>query len=375
MDTITHGLIGGIAGQVFRPDKTPSAYLLVTAIAAAFPDIDYLLFWVNPYLFITEWHRGLTHSLVMLPIWALLLSLTLYPLCRRRLALPKLLLFTSLGLFTHIATDFVTLYGIQLFAPTDNQRFALGITFDIDPWVGFLAFMTLLMGSVHRLFAVFGLLIIVAYLGTLYYGQQTALGIVKSRLKLDNITFDHIYALPEPLLPWHWKLIIERGDYYEISHLSLAPDASKKLHNLFTANIVKSPTKRPTLITNQFSENNLYRAQGNYRDKRRLIWRKLFKFGESKHQIRLARQVWQHQKLAKFRQFATLPVMYRIDQSPDSECVWFTDLRYVLPVLKPPFRYGMCQYSADGKWRLYRLKRGSENDREPINPPFHLSLY
>ena len=372
MDTITHGLIGGIAGRVFSPDSTSSSYLLVAAIAATFPDIDYLLFWVNPYQFITEWHRGFTHSLVLLPVWSLLLSLILYPLFKWRLAFSKILFFTSLGLFTHIATDFVTLYGVQLFSPEDDRRFALGITFDIDPWLGLLALLTLLIGTIHRLFVIVGLLIIGTYLGTLYYGQQTALGIIESRLKLDNSTADHIYALPEPLVPWHWRLVIDRGDYYEISHLSLASDASDKLHNLLTPTLDKNFTRSPAQMPDQFSQNKLYRAQGYYRDKRMLVWRKLFKFGENKHQVRLARQVWKHEELAKFRQFATMAVMYRIDQTSDSECVWFTDLRYVLPVIKPPFRYGMCQYPSDEKWRLYRLKRGSNNDRERINPPLPL---
>jgi membrane-bound metal-dependent hydrolase YbcI (DUF457 family) len=64
MDTVTHAIIGAVTARAcitIKNEKSPHYGLLfVAALAAAFPDIDYLLFWVNPYRFITEWHRGVT---------------------------------------------------------------------------------------------------------------------------------------------------------------------------------------------------------------------------------------------------------------------------------------------------------------------------
>lgn len=61
--------------------------------------------------------------------------------------------------------------------------------------------------------------------------------------------------------------------------------------------------------------------------------------------------------VAGFREFAELPVLYRIDQNSAGTCVWFTDLRFVLPDLTPPFRYGMCRSIEGDTWRLRRLPR------------------
>ena len=90
MDTITHGIVGALAGRAFfagrdvpafsadgavlRSESDPTARVAISActLGAIFPDIDVFAGPIahNP-LAIMEWHRNITHSLVMLPIWAL----------------------------------------------------------------------------------------------------------------------------------------------------------------------------------------------------------------------------------------------------------------------------------------------------------------
>ena len=61
--------------------------------------------------------------------------------------------------------------------------------------------------------------------------------------------------------------------------------------------------------------------------------------------------------MARFRDFARFPALYRREVTPHGVCYWFTDLRFVLPGRTPPFRYGLCH--ARGDWRLQRLPRGA----------------
>ncbi|MGR9100760.1 MAG: metal-dependent hydrolase, partial [Gammaproteobacteria bacterium] len=140
MDTVTHALVGAMTARACvksgSDKRLGRTLLLAAAFSAAFPDIDYLLFWVNPYRFIAEWHRGITHSLLMLPVWAALLSAGAFFLANKRIAFGTLFGFCSLGLSAHIATDLITIYGIQLFSPLSDRRFALSLTFDLDPWLG-----------------------------------------------------------------------------------------------------------------------------------------------------------------------------------------------------------------------------------------------
>ena len=83
MDTITHSLLGALVVRAAFPAQL-SKYpldnrqrLLTGAVAGAFPDIDYIASWVDPLTYLTLWHRSITHSFVMLPLWALLAGGTL----------------------------------------------------------------------------------------------------------------------------------------------------------------------------------------------------------------------------------------------------------------------------------------------------------
>jgi len=84
MDTVTHSLLGAlVVRSVFPAQQRPGQPLtnrqrmVVGAIAGAFPDIDYIASWIDPMIYLTLWHRSITHSFVLLPLWALLVGVAL----------------------------------------------------------------------------------------------------------------------------------------------------------------------------------------------------------------------------------------------------------------------------------------------------------
>ena len=155
MDTITHGIVGALVGKaVFAGHDTPagipgartgqalSSPTARVAIAACtlgsiFPDIDVFAGPLahNP-LAIMEWHRNITHSAVLLPIWALLLSAATVPLARRlKWTSPPfalLCLVYAVGLATHIFLDVVTSFGTMVWSPLNYSRPAWDWIFIID---------------------------------------------------------------------------------------------------------------------------------------------------------------------------------------------------------------------------------------------------
>src|SRR6202035_5124701 len=72
---------GGESGALSSP--TARAAIVACTLGAMFPDIDIFAgpLGHNP-LAIMEWHRNLTHSAVLLPLWALLLAPLSIPLAR-----------------------------------------------------------------------------------------------------------------------------------------------------------------------------------------------------------------------------------------------------------------------------------------------------
>ena len=80
MDTLTHALSGALLARATAP-RGQSANTLplgrrmaVGFVAAAFPDIDVVVSYLSPLAYL-HYHRGPTHSLILLPLWAVLTSI------------------------------------------------------------------------------------------------------------------------------------------------------------------------------------------------------------------------------------------------------------------------------------------------------------
>src|SRR5271154_7483719 len=91
MDTITHGIAGALIGKAIfggdelfalRPMNARRVITWSVMTGAIFPDSDTLrdIFSHNELLMIT-WHRSITHSLLCLPIFALLLAALTRAIC------------------------------------------------------------------------------------------------------------------------------------------------------------------------------------------------------------------------------------------------------------------------------------------------------
>ena len=155
MDTITHGIVGALAGKAFfggqdvpagfadggvaRALSSPTARVAIFSctIGSMFPDIDIFAGPLahNP-LAIMEWHRNVTHSAIMLPFWAFLLALLSIPLAHLlKSQLPPLkILFAAyaMGIATHIFLDLVTTFGTMVWSPLQYSRPAWDWVFILD---------------------------------------------------------------------------------------------------------------------------------------------------------------------------------------------------------------------------------------------------
>ena len=106
-------------------------------LGAIFPDSDILRDWFsnNPMLILT-WHRSITHSLVCMPIFALLLAaLTRWFARWRKWDAPSFAVLTGLyaiGILSHIFLDLVTSFGTMIWSPLQWSRPAWDLIFIVD---------------------------------------------------------------------------------------------------------------------------------------------------------------------------------------------------------------------------------------------------
>lgn len=128
MDTITHTLFGlSLYGAVDkqRMDKnSKKAYLLTAVGTSQIPDIDVISrFWDTEGLY-QMWHRGITHSVFLTPVWALLFLLLSFLLFRVKDK--KLFLLGWLAVFIHNTSDLFNAWGTGYLEPFSTMRVTFG---------------------------------------------------------------------------------------------------------------------------------------------------------------------------------------------------------------------------------------------------------
>jgi len=146
MDTITHGIAGALISKaafggrdLFSPTEMGKRRVATWAlmVGAIFPDSDVFrdFFSNNPMLLLT-WHRSITHSLLCMPIWSVILAALTGAIARwRKWEAPSFLVLTGLyavGILSHILLDLATTFGTMIWSPLEWSRPAWDIIFIID---------------------------------------------------------------------------------------------------------------------------------------------------------------------------------------------------------------------------------------------------
>jgi len=146
MDTITHGIAGALIGKAvfqgedmfaLRPVNRGRIITWSLMLGAIFPDSDVFRdFFSSDKLLIITWHRSLTHSLVLLPLWAVILAaITQAFACWRKWEVPSFAMLTAIyvvGLLSHILLDLVTSFGTMIWSPLQWSRPAWDLIFIVD---------------------------------------------------------------------------------------------------------------------------------------------------------------------------------------------------------------------------------------------------
>jgi membrane-bound metal-dependent hydrolase YbcI (DUF457 family) len=146
MDTITHGIAGALIGKaVFRGEDMFASHpmnrgRIITwslMLGAIFPDSDVVRdIFSHDKLLVITWHRSITHSLVLLPLWALLLAAITRAFANSlKWEVPSFLALAGIyavGILSHILLDLVTSFGTMIWSPLEWSRPAWDLIFIVD---------------------------------------------------------------------------------------------------------------------------------------------------------------------------------------------------------------------------------------------------
>jgi inner membrane protein len=207
MDNLTHSLVGLMLG------RASGKRVAMMVIAANIPDID-IVSWAGGTLTYLEMHRGIAHSLLAAPVWALILILLFrdrswwgYAAC-------------LVGVMSHLLLDWTNTYGIRLLLPFSGRWLHLDMTDVVDPWI-LLAFLLAvaapalagLVGSeigtkkssgVKQGWAWVALAFLLAYEGGRFAAHQRALAVMGARI-YQGQPATRLTAIPSRWTPFHWR--------------------------------------------------------------------------------------------------------------------------------------------------------------------------
>lgn len=218
MDIVTHAVSGLLVSQAL-PKKPKTAWLpFFCVLAACLPDFD-ILFASTPTLFLNL-HRGISHSLALVPFLALFLALIAWPLRRKttvnRLGIRSLWLCFASCLCIHIALDCFTTYGTMIFLPFSSHRIRLNANFIVDLFLTIPLVILLVCGLIRksraRVLALAGIVWLFLYPCTNIGLNALAGKHFADTLKDQGREVVRMEILPDFFSPLFWRAIfVEKG--------------------------------------------------------------------------------------------------------------------------------------------------------------------
>jgi inner membrane protein len=351
MDTLTHALSGALLARATAPRATDETTLplgrrlLIGCLAAAAPDLDFVISYVGPIEYLYH-HRGVTHSLILFPLWALLLAQLCTFAWRRDRPWRAYFGVISLGIVVHIAGDWITSFGTIIFSPVSDTRHGIGTTFIIDLWFSGIILAGLAASAAWRASpvpAVAGLAVLCGYIAFQGVLQQRAIEWGEAYAAASGLRGAAVSAQPRPVSPYNWLVIVRSGEEVRYSFVNL---------------------RRREPLGPEPDAGFIARLDAAYLPLAHAQWVYGTRFGSTESERTVAREVWAQPQFGFYRWFAEEPMLARVEAGNPSTCVWFQDLRFFTPGRASwPFRYGMCREEG-GEWRLHRLR--DDNVRVPV---------
>jgi len=228
MDTVTHGIAGSVFARTLTERPAARAALVLGLAGSMLPDID-ILFQHDKIDYLRN-HRGWTHSLLLLPLFALALAVAARLVYRyaRHIPLATLFLFSAIGIASHIAFDWITSFGTMFGLPFTRRRFALDWVFIVDPIFTAIVTISLLATTIFRskgkLFSTIGGALLLAYLAVCAALHESALRTWK-RMDATPAGAKAI-VLPQALSPFRWLGLSERENEIHVAFFDIGPFAT-----------------------------------------------------------------------------------------------------------------------------------------------------
>lgn len=225
MDLVTQGLLGASLAASTAPRDELRKAALIGLLAGFAADLDYLIRSDSDPLLNLEFHRHFTHSLIFIPVAALLLSFLLWPFFRKHMSWRRVFRYSLLGYLLSGLLDACTSYGTSLLWPFTDTRFSFNIISIIDPIFSLLLVFGLAIGIwMQRANMPRTMLVLAgAYLALGWWQQQQIKEISEQIAQQQGLNIDQLLVKPTLGNIWLWRSIYLAEGRYHVNAIRRNP--------------------------------------------------------------------------------------------------------------------------------------------------------
>lgn len=215
MDPITHALSGMIIKQTGFKRQAALPVLIISATA---PDIDYITRLWGTGVFL-EYHRGITHGILALALFPFIMGLVF----KNKGGFFYYYALSFLAYGAHILLDFTNQYGTRILSPLDWSRYALDLTFVIDPYISIGMLSAVVFGRINKkraaVIAAAAIILIAGYINGRAYFHMQAKKFLKTKV---DANIYRVCPLPNGI--FRWWFVARSGDEISTGQVDLFMD-------------------------------------------------------------------------------------------------------------------------------------------------------
>ncbi len=228
VDNLTHSAVGLFLSRAGLNRISPHATPLLL-LSANGPDCDVVsAAWGS--LAYLNYHRHLTHSVLLLPVMVLLPVLLLRFVFRRQVRWGVDLGIAAVGTLSHLALDWTNVYGIRLLLPASSEWFRGDLTSVVDPWIWGVCLLAVLAPLLARLvgseiggprrpagrgLAIFALAFVLLYNTGRGVLHRRAVEMLEARIYNGSAPL-RVAAFPHMFNPFVWRGLVETPEAHYI---------------------------------------------------------------------------------------------------------------------------------------------------------------
>ena len=235
MDPLTHTATGLFLSRAGLNRWTPQAAPILL-LAANAPDIDIATL-AGGSLNYLHWHRSITHSLIAMPLMALLPVVLVRLVGRKPVRWGGAFAASLLAVASHLLLDWTNAYGVRFLSPFSERWFQLDLTSLFDLWIWGVLLLAVVAPMLGRMvsseissgtvrprhygrgFACFALAFLLLYNCGRSVLHARAIATLDARV-YHGFAPSRVAAFPR-INPWQWRGLVETPDFDAVADVNL----------------------------------------------------------------------------------------------------------------------------------------------------------